>query len=220
MCANGWAEKARSFRAVEVLGQESRSLQGFVVLRLNIVEAQTVIQRQAWPYLPGVLDIKLKICIPVLAGWIGGRLIETLENTSRGVGITEAGIEGVGGRVDEVNVAVGVAKYSLVFPTVLKIDASLQRMIAYEFAEVIDNIKGPVVVKEGGVVGAVVGAVGYSATVEIELRYVIILNRAGEERRQVGQPVNASRQACVGGVYVDLVLSEPDHDLIDHRRAK
>jgi len=26
-----------------------------------------------------VLEIKVKICIPILAGWIGGRLIETLE---------------------------------------------------------------------------------------------------------------------------------------------
>ena len=170
-------------------------MQGFVVLRLNIVEAETVIQRQALTYLPGVLDIELKISIPVLTSWIGGRLIETLENTGRGVGKTEAGIEGVSRRVDEVNVAVVVGEYSLVFPTMLKIGAGLQCMLAYEFAEVIDSIKGTVVVKEGCVVGAVVGAVGYSAPVEIELWNVVLLNRARKERWQVGQPVSGPRQA-------------------------
>jgi hypothetical protein len=116
-------------------------------------------------------------------------LIETLENAGRGVGITKAGIERVSSGVNEINVAIGISKHSLVFPAVLKIGADFQRMISDQLAEVIDDVKGPIVIKEGGVVGAVVGSIGYSPAVKIELRNIVLLDRARKESRQAGQPV-------------------------------
>ena len=79
---------------------------------------------------------------------------------------------------------------------------------------------GPVEVEERRVVGAVVRTVGDSTAVEIELRYVVILDRTRKECGQVGQPVSRSCQPISGGVDVDLVFPKTDPEFIDCTRVE
>jgi len=54
-------------------------------------------------------------------------------------------------------------------------------MLTNNLAEVVNDIEGAIVIKKRSVIGSVVWPVRNSATIEVELRDVVVLNRIGEQ---------------------------------------
>src|ERR1022692_2949024 len=127
-------------------------LQGSVVLWLVPGGAQTVIERQAWSDLPGILNILFDVPVTVQAVNVMLRLIEGIVNAQKRIGKPVAGIERISTRrtaaVAEVVAAVEGSEGRLILPATLHVEAGLDDMVPPDLRQTVGEIDGGIVVDE------------------------------------------------------------------------